>query len=141
MEIKALLFDLGRVLVDFDMAGCEARLTSRSTLEHDELMRVLWDTGWARRYERGEVSADEFYRFLEREAGLSMDYDAFMKCWTEVFDPVPILPDHVLPALAKAYPMTIVSNTNEAHADYVRENYDVLPFFFKTMFFPTRWAH
>ena len=123
------MFDLGRVLVDFDMAGCEAHLTSHSTLEHDDLMRVLWDTGWARRYERGEVSADEFFRFLEREAGLSMEYDAFMKCWTEVFDPVPILPDYVLPALAKVYPMTIVSNTNEAHADYVRENYDVLSFF------------
>jgi HAD superfamily hydrolase (TIGR01493 family) len=129
VEIKALLFDLGRVLVDFDMAECEAILTSRSILEHDELMRVLWDTGWARQYERGEVSAGEFYRFVEREAELSMDYDEFMKCWTEIFDPIPILPDHVLPALAKAYPMTLVSNTNQAHADYVRENYDVLPFF------------
>lgn len=129
MGINGILFDLGRVLVDFDMSECERTLSARSRVSHDELMRLLWDTGWARRYERGEVSAREFYTFVESEAGLAMDYDAFMKCWTEVFDPIPILPPHMLPALAALYPMTLVSNTNEAHVEYVRANYDVLPFF------------
>ena len=129
MDIKAILFDLGRVLVDFDMEKCEAELTARSRVEHEELMRVLWDTGWARRYETGEVSASEFYQFVLREAGLTMEFEEFMKCWTEVFDPVPILPDHVLPALARAYPMTLISNTNQAHVEYIRDNYDVMQFF------------
>jgi FMN phosphatase YigB (HAD superfamily) len=129
VDIKAILFDLGRVLVDFDMVTCEAELTSRSRVEHDDLMRVLWDTGWARRYETGEVSASEFYEFVLREAGLTMEFEEFMKCWTEVFDPVPILPAHVLPALARAYPMTLISNTNQAHAEYIRDNYDVMRFF------------
>jgi FMN phosphatase YigB (HAD superfamily) len=134
VEIRAILFDLGRVLVDFDMAECEATLAARSHLDHAELMPVLWDTGWARRYERGEVTAPQFHDFLKREAGLSMEYEEFLECWTEVFDPVPILPDHMLPILADSFPMTLISNTNEAHAEYVRRNYDILRFFRNQVF-------
>lgn len=129
MTPRAILFDLGRVLVDFDMSGCEAMLQSRSRVDMDGLMRVLWDSGVARAYERGETTAAGFYSHVKDQAGLDMTFAEFIKCWTEVFDPVPILPPHFLPAIAGRYPLTLVSNTNEAHAAYVRENYDVFRHF------------
>jgi putative hydrolase of the HAD superfamily len=134
VQISALLVDLGRVLVDFDMAGCEAVLASRSRVGAEALMRILWDTGRARSYERGEVTASQFHAYLVEDAGLEMGFEEFMTCWTEVFDPDPILPPHVLPELASRFPMTLVSNTNEAHADFVRRNYDFFPYFTNLVF-------
>jgi putative hydrolase of the HAD superfamily len=129
VAISGILFDLGKVLVDFDMTGCESTLAAHSRLDRAGLVAALWDSGWPYRYERGEVTADEFHRYLIDSVGLSMDFRSFMKCWTEVFDPTPILPDHVLPTLAALFPMTLVSNTNQAHAEFVRDNYNVFPFF------------
>ena len=126
---EAILFDLGRVIVDFDMAQCESTLIANSRLEPDRLLHVVWDTGWIRRYETGSVTTVEFYDFLVREGGLEMDYEAFYVCWTEVFDPLPIIGPELLALLARQFPMTLVSNTNEAHADYVRQNYDVFGHF------------
>ncbi len=129
MTPRAILFDMGRVLVDFDMSGCEATLQSRSQVDMDQLMRIVWDSGVARAYERGETTAAEFYGHVKTHASLDMTFAQFMKCWTEVFDPVPILPPHFLPAIAGRFPLTLVSNTNEAHAAFVRDNYDVFGHF------------
>jgi putative hydrolase of the HAD superfamily len=134
MNPRAILFDLGRVLVDFDMSGCEALLQSRSRVDMGELMRVVWGSGVARAYERGEATAADFYSHVKTHAGLEMTFAEFMKCWTEVFDPVPILPPHFLPAIAARFPLTLVSNTNEAHAVYVRDNYDVFGHFTNLVF-------
>ncbi len=129
VKLEAILFDLGRVIVDFDMAECESTLIAHSNLDPDRFLRAVWDTGWIRRYETGHVTTRDFYDFLVRDGGLEMDYEAFYVCWTEVFDPVPIIKPDLLERLGRQYPMTLVSNTNEAHADYVRQNYDVFRHF------------
>ena len=129
MKIEAILFDLGRVIVDFDMAECESALASRSGLEREAFLAVLWNSDWIRRYERGELSTGEFHQFLTTTGVLKMDYVEFRRVWSEVFDPVPILPTAFLSGLARRYTMALVSNTNEAHADHIRRNYDVFDCF------------
>ena len=129
MGIEAILFDLGRVIVDFDMAECESILASESDLDNDEFLGVLWDTGWICRYERGELSTQEFHAFLAAEGAPRMGYAQFRRVWPEVFDPVQILPSGLLSGLANRYTMTLISNTNEAHADHIRRNYDVFDWF------------
>ena len=129
MKIEAILFDLGRVIVDFDMAECESTLASRSGLGREAFLAVLWDSGWIRRYERGELSTGEFHQFLTTTGVLKMDYAEFRRVWSEVFDPVPILPTAFLSGLARRYTMALVSNTNEVHADHIRRNYDVFDCF------------
>ncbi len=125
MKIEAILFDLGRVIVDFDMAECESALASRSGLDREAFLGVLWDIGSIRRYERGEISTAEFHQFLITNGALKMDYAEFRRVWSEVFDPIPILPTAFLSGLASRYTMTLVTNTNEAHADHIRRNYEV----------------
>ncbi len=50
VKLEAILFDLGRVIVDFDMAECESTLIAHSGLDPDRFLRVVWDTGWIRRH-------------------------------------------------------------------------------------------
>ncbi len=124
-----MLFDLGRVIVDLDMGECESMLASRSGLNRAEFLGVLWDSGWIRRYERGEISTREFHHFLKTSGALMMDFEEFRGVWSEVFDPVPILSSTFLSQLGRRYSMTLVSNTNEAHADHIRRHYDVFDCF------------
>jgi FMN phosphatase YigB (HAD superfamily) len=126
VPIEALLFDLGRVIVDVDTSECEGVLAARSKLSLDRFHALLSKSGWVSRYERGEVTTFQFYEFLSTEIGLCMDYEDFCRTWSGVFDPIPILPTALLSRLARRYKMTLISNTNEVHASYIRANYDVL---------------
>ena len=129
MGIEAILFDLGHVIVDFEMNDCVGTMTSRCALGREEFEKVLWDTGWIRRYERGELSTRDFHAFLCREAGLRMDYEEFHHCWSDVFAPELIVPERLLARLRDGYPLVLISNTNEAHAEHIRRNYRVFDFF------------
>ena len=129
VSIEAILFDLGRVIVDFDMNPTIETLTGNSPLERRRFEEILWDTGWIRRYERGEVSTRDFYDFLRRDAGLEMAYEDFYPCWAEVFQPELIVSEDLLAALSRRYPMGLVSNTNEAHAEHIRVHYGVFEHF------------
>ena len=129
VSIEAILFDLGRVIVDFDMNPTIETLTGHSPLERQKFEEILWDTGWIRRYERGEVSTRDFYHFLRRDAGLEMEYQEFYRCWAEVFEPELIVSEDLLAELGRRYPMGLISNTNEAHAEYIRVHYGVFQHF------------
>jgi glucose-1-phosphatase len=129
VKIEAILFDLGKVLVDFDFERGLQKLHAASTLSRDEFEEILWDEKCARRYERGELSTTDFHAYLRDAASLEMDLEAFRETWSSVFLPDPIVSEELLAALKRKYPLILVSNTNEAHIDFVRANYRVLDYF------------
>src|SRR5262249_32136485 len=57
------------------------------------------------------------------------DLAGFCKTWSSVFLPELILSEDLLVALKSKYPLILVSNTNEAHIDFVRSHYRVLDYF------------
>jgi FMN phosphatase YigB (HAD superfamily) len=129
VKIRAILFDLGKVLVDFNFeTGLEA-LHSSCSISRNRLEEVLWDEHCIRRYERGEISTSEFHAYLCETADLKMDLAGFCETWTSVFLPDLIISEQLLAELKRRYPLILVSNTNEAHIDYVRKNYRVLDYF------------
>jgi len=129
VKIEAILFDLGKVLIDFNFeTGLEA-LHNACSISRSRLEDVLWDENCIRRYERGEISTRDFHLYLRETADLNMDLEVFCRTWSSVFLPGLIVSEHLLAALKRNYPLILVSNTNEAHIDFVRANYSVLNYF------------
>ena len=129
MKIRAILFDLGKVLVDFNFeTGLEA-LHAACSISRNQLEEVLWDEHCIRRYERGEISTSEFHAYLCRTANLKMDLAGFRRTWSSVFLPGLVVSERLLAALKRDYPLILVSNTNEVHIDFVRSNYRLLDYF------------
>jgi putative hydrolase of the HAD superfamily len=129
VKIEALLFDLGKVLVDFNFnTGIEA-LHSCCSISRDRFEHILTDEIWISRYERGEVSTEGFLDYLRQTAGLDTDLESFCRMWSSVFLPEPIVSEELLIALKRNYPLILVSNTNEAHIDFIRSKYTVLDHF------------
>src|SRR5262245_16094021 len=90
VKIEALLFDLGKVLVDFDFTAGMDRLRAGSPLAPQEFYDVVFKKGVTERYERGELSTAEYHRYLCETGGVCLSLDEFRACWSSVFLPEPI---------------------------------------------------
>jgi putative hydrolase of the HAD superfamily len=129
VKIEAILFDLGKVLIDFNFqTGVEA-LHASCSISRDRFEEVLWDETWIRRYERGEISTDEFHSYLRESASLQMALPEFLRTWSSVFLPDLLVSEELLASLKRNYPLIVVSNTNEAHIEFIRSRYRVLDYF------------
>ena len=129
MAIEALLFDLGKVLVDFDFELGLERFSARSALSRAEFEQVIRDPAWIHRYETGAITTEVYHRYLRESGRLEMSLEEFHEAWSSVFLPDPILPERLLASLKESYPLILVSNTNEAHANFVERRYSLFHHF------------
>ena len=129
MKIEALLFDLGKVLIDFNFETGVQALHACCSISRDRFEEVLWDESWIRRYERGEISTSEFHDYLCKTANLNLTLPDFRQTWSSVFLPDLILSEDLLAALKRKYPLILVSNTNEAHFEFIRSKYAAVDYF------------
>src|SRR5437870_2157348 len=117
--IEALLFDLGKVIVDFDFELGMQRFAAKTSLSREAFEAVIWDKHWIRRYERGEIRTSDYHQHLCERGMLTMNIDEFEEAWSAVFLPELILPEKLLTNLKQNYPLILVSNTNEAHVGFI----------------------
>ena len=124
--LRALLFDLGNVLVglEFDRAYRAAAACSPYTV--DELRGRFTHLDIARPYETGEVTSQAFYERCRRDLSLDVDYTAFAQLWGNMFADEPLIEREWLDALAEEYRLVLVSNTNELHYEWIRERYEIV---------------
>jgi len=129
VKIEALLFDLGKVLIDFNFETGVQALHASCSISRERFEQVLWDKAWIRRYERGEISTTQFHEYLCKTADLKMTLPAFRETWSSVFLPDLLVSENLLAELKRNYTLILVSNTNEGHFEFIRSNYRVLDYF------------
>lgn len=116
---RALLVDLGNVLVGFDHGITCARIAEASGVPAERLRPVLFGALEAA-FDRGEIDARDFFRSCEEEAGLPRLADsAWVRAWRDIFHPL----SEALAALARvprAVRRVLVSNTNALHWEGAR---------------------
>ena len=134
MTVEALLFDLGKVLVDFDFELGLQHFVARSALSRHEFERVILDREWIQRYETGAITSADCHRYLREHGRLEMSIDEFHHAWSAVFLPELLVPETLLAKLKTRYPLILVSNTNESHATYIARTYNVFDYFDRKIF-------
>src|SRR4051812_38952598 len=84
--IELIMFDLGRVLVDFDFKKVIRGLKERTHLNEKEIRHFfkttpLWDA-----FERGKVTPSAFFRQLEKDLHLKgFTFKTFAPLWNDIF--------------------------------------------------------
>ncbi|MBZ5725483.1 MAG: HAD family phosphatase [Acidobacteriia bacterium] len=125
---KAILLDLGKVLIHFDFKRGYAALERRCPYPAAEIPRRLATTGLVERLESGLIEPRAFVDQLCRVLELRVDYEQFRRLWCNIFTE-PLLPESMLEGLAARYRLVLVSNTNAIHFETLHESYPLLRHF------------
>lgn len=126
----ALLFDLGRVVIDIDFEKVLACWAGHAGCSTSEIVdRFVRDEAY-QRHERGDISDAEFFANLRDQLGIAITDAQFLEGWNAIFiDEMP----GIAPLLARAarhLPLYAFSNTNPAHVAHFSPRFaDVLSHF------------
>jgi len=127
---KAVLLDLGNVIVGLDMDRVYRAAAARSPFDVAEIPCRIRDAALYHPYERGEMTSEEFHRrFCEALQIDSVDFAEFSRLWGDMFQPAPLLSSELLESLRARYRLVLVSNTNELHFRWIRQHYPLIEHF------------
>ena len=127
--IKAVLLDLGEVVVGLDFPRAYRAAAKLTGYSAEEIPKLISASGLARLYEHGRMSSETFYRKLSAALDLSVGFDEFRGIWENMFDPEPFIAESFLEGLARRTTLLLLSNTNELHFTYLRARYALLRHF------------
>ena len=127
--IRAVIFDLGRVIIPFDFNRGYTRLEALCGIPSAEIPGRIAPSGLVNRFESGELEPRDFVRQLSAHLGLDTSYETFCEIWSSIFLPETLIPEAMVRGIARKYPLVLLSNTNAIHFEMVRENYPILRHF------------
>lgn len=127
--IRAIIFDIGRVLVRIDLARAQKALSNGSSLSAKELWSAIENDPHWKDWQEGRLSARAWHHNLCQRFGLTLGFEAFVNAWNAALDPVPIHPDTLFAALAKKYRLGLLSNTDPIHLAYLEKTYSFFAYF------------
>ena len=127
--IRAILFDLGRVIVPFDFNRAYARIEALGGIQASEVAARILPTGLMQKYESGEIETGDFVRRMSDLCGIEVSFEVFDELWNSIFPRETIVSEELVAALAERYRLVLVSNTNPLHFAMIRENYPILRHF------------
>ena len=127
--IKAVIFDLGGVIVPLDFERGYAAMKPLCRCPPEEIPRRLDSTDLMYRLEIGQVEPGEFARAMCKVLDLDLDFEEFCEVWGSIFPPRTLIPGSLLEALRSRYRLLLLSNTNAIHFPYIRKNYPLLRHF------------
>ncbi|MCZ7638708.1 MAG: HAD family phosphatase [Verrucomicrobia bacterium] len=123
---KAIIFDLGKVLLDFDYGIALRRLLPRCRVGFDDLRRWLTLEPLLLEYESGQRTTAGFFEQLQAVTGYDGTLAEFRSVFGDIFTPIePMVALHA-ELRARGLPTYLFSNTNEMAVEFVRARF---PFF------------
>jgi FMN phosphatase YigB (HAD superfamily) len=125
---KAIIFDLGKVLVHFDFKAGYRELAGLCPYPAAEIPKRIAPTGLVWRFESGLIEPRDFVEQFSRVLDLHVDYDRFCGIWGNIFGET-LVPESMLEGLAARYRLLLLSNTNAIHFETIRRNYPLIRHF------------
>ncbi|WP_407160190.1 HAD family hydrolase [Bradyrhizobium sp. STM 3557] len=130
----ALLFDLGRVVIDVDFSKAVACWAGHAGCAPDDIVsRYVQDEAY-HHHERGTIEDAAFFANLRKMLGITITDDQFLEGWNAIFAGEV---EGVVPLLARAakhLPLYAFSNTNRAHVAYFSTAYAEVLSHFREVF-------
>src|SRR5207244_3596276 len=126
---ELIIFDLGRVLVDFDFKKVIRRLKRFSPFTEKEIHRYFMRTPLWDAFERGTVEPKDFFLQLSHDLKLkNLGFKEFTPYWNSIFTEKPDTVS-ILQRLRGRYRIALLSNVNIMHWEHIREMHDFIEWF------------
>jgi glucose-1-phosphatase len=128
-ELRAIIFDIGRVLVRVDVARAMQGLASGTSHTPAELWSAIEkDPRWPD-WQEGRISPRDWYLHLNQRLGGGLTFEQFTEVWNRALDPAPIHQDSFFEALSKHHRLALLSNTDPIHVRHMEASYSFFNFF------------
>jgi putative hydrolase of the HAD superfamily len=128
---KAVIFDIGRVIVRLQPQRTLAPLAARSGRGHSPQQlwdAILHDPLWEK-WQEGRLEPREWHRHLARQLDIALDFQEFCAAWNDALDPEPILPESLFAKLAARCRLAVLSNTDPLHSATLEARFSFLRHF------------
>jgi glucose-1-phosphatase len=131
-KFRAIIFDIGRVLIRVDISRAMHGLADGLSLTPEEVWSAIQNDPHWLDWQEGRTSPRDWHLHLTKRLGACLTFDQFSEVWNRALDPVPIHSEAFLEGLSKNYRLALLSNTDPIHMSHEEARF---PFF---RFFPVR---
>jgi HAD superfamily hydrolase (TIGR01509 family) len=128
-KIRAVIFDIGRVLIRIDVGRAMKGMASGLSLSPEELWSAIENDPRWKDWQEGRTAPGDWHLHLKQRFGGSATYEQFVETWNLVLDPEPIYSKELFEKLAKKYRLALLSNTDPIHVAHMEARYDLLSYF------------
>ncbi len=123
---EVVVFDLGKVLVDFDYSIAGRRIAAQGDLSPAEVQNLIDHSPLLFRFETGLMSKEQFFQEVRQATGFRGSMEQFTSFFADIFFPMPEMIELHARLRTRGVPTFIFSNTNELAVSHIRRNF---PFF------------
>jgi len=128
-KLRAVIFDIGRVLVRVDVRGVKAALAERLPVGPEELWSAIEkDPRWPD-WQEGRVAPRDWHLHLCKRFNLTLKFEEFTNVWNSAMDPKPIHEVSLFAELSRNYRLGLLSNTDPIHVAKLESTYDFYEYF------------
>jgi len=127
--IKTILFDLGNVIVPFDVKRAYVRMAELCGYQAEEVSARIRATGLVTPYEKGQIETEPFIRGLSAALKVDITRQKFCDWWNGVFIQETLVRESLLEDLRTRHRLLALSNTNPIHFAMLKQAYPLLRHF------------
>ncbi len=124
--IQAVVFDLGKVLVEFDYRIAARRIAARSRMSAEQLMDLMVRSPLFVEYEKGRVTRGHVFDEIRGATGFEGSLEEFARSFGDIFTEIPPMVQLQAALRRRSLPTYIFSNTNDLAIEHLRSAF---PFF------------
>ena len=128
-KFRAIIFDIGRVLIRVDVSRAMDGLASGLSLTPQEAWSAIEkDPRWLD-WQEGRISPRDWHLHLSKRLGSSLTFEQFSEVWNRALDPSPIHAESFFENLSKNYRLALLSNTDPIHMSNEEARFSFFRFF------------
>jgi FMN phosphatase YigB (HAD superfamily) len=128
-KIKAIIFDVGRVLIRIDIRQAQRGLAKGLAMSPEELWTAIEkDPRW-NDWQEGRMSTQDWHLHLCSKLNLAVSFEKFTEIWNSTLDPKPIHSNELFAGLVKDYRLGLLSNTDPIHVAHMESTYGFFNYF------------
>ena len=123
---RIVVFDLGKVLLDFDYGKLSRAVAKISTAGGEAIRKLIDHSPLLFRYETGLIDREYFFHEVRQATGFRGTLAEFVPLFSDIFEPIPEMIELHAKLRQQRVPVYIFSNTNDMAIEHIRRAY---PFF------------
>src|SRR5206468_4346795 len=120
---SAIVFDLGKVLVDFDYSIAARKLGARCKMAPEQIKFFIAHSPLLIQLETGQITSQKFYDEISAATGFCGDFDEFSSSFSDVFSPIEPMIEFQASLRRRGFPTYILSNTNDLATTHIRQSF------------------